>query len=660
MSPGKENGSRKEMPVIIEGDERFKVSGNKFVVAVAVATSLYHFLFITGVFQRAGFYIYSDQHYGISLGLILSLAFLIYPAKRGQPRGKLSWYDILFIIGAVASCGYHVFFPNLVEDHLLASAPSTIETFLAIILPIVLMEAVRRIMGIALPILAAIFVIYVFICGQLPGLLNAVPINLTRAVCVFYLSPSGIFGMIVRIYSMIIFPFVLFSSFFQVLGASQFFMDLAMSTAGSLTGGPAKVAIVSSALMGTVSGSGPAVAAATGSVSIPLMKKLGYAPDFAGGVEAVASNGGGITPPVMAIVAFIMSEVTGIPYIQICLAAILPCILYYTCLMVAVHLEALRTSLRALPKEELLPLWPILMHGSKFLIPIAGLVLFMAVWREPAEVSALYSVLILIIVAMFGRKSRVGPKKVISGLDDAARTMLVIGPACGLVGVIFGSLNASGIGVSMTGALVDLAGGNLAVLLMLAAVLCFIMGMGLDPITIYVLLSALVAPILEGMGVAKMAAHFFILYWGLVALITPPVCATSFVAAGIAGSDPWKTGWQATRLGISTFILPFAFVYSPALFLKGPPLDVIFAVLSGLAGSFLLAVGIIGYFISPLIWFQRAAVIMGSLFLIFPGWRTDIVGVILALVGLFPQVKSIITGRARSREAMQEKLKVGS
>ena len=652
MGPGKDSEMGKEMPIIVEGDERFRGSGDKFVVAVAVATSLYHFLFVIGAFQRIGLYIYSDQHYGISLGLLIFLAFLIFPAKRGQQPGKLRWYDILFIIGGLTSCGYHVLFFNLVEDHLLASAPSIIEIFLAIILPIVLIEVVRRIIGIALPILVVLFVIYVFICGQLPGLLHAVPINFTRAVAIFYLSPSGIFGMLVRIYSIIIFPFLLFSSFFQALGASNFFMELATAVAGSYTGGPAKVAIVSSALMGTISGSGPAIAAGTGSVSIPLMKRLGYSSEFAAAVEAVASNGGGITPPVMSLIAFIMSEVTGIPYLQICIAAILPCVLYYTCLFVEVHLEALRIGLKTLSREDLPALWPVIKSGSKFLIPIVALVIFL-MRGEIAEVSALYAILALIIVAMFSRrKSRPGLRQIIGGLDNAARGMLIIGPTCGLVGVIFGSLNASGIGVTMTGALIDLAHGNLTVLLAMAGVLCFIMGTALDPITIYVFLSALMAPTLVGFGVPIIAAHFFILYWGLVALITPPVCETAFVAAGIAGSDPWRTGWQATRLGICTFILPYAFVYSPALFLKGPPFEVIMAAITGLVGSSLIAVGMIGYLVKPLKWFQRIAVIISGILLIYPGWRTDISGIILAFLGLLPQIRSFAAAKMRKGQSL--------
>lgn len=614
----------------------------KAALAMAATTSLYHFFFIAGVFQRAGLYIHSSEHYGISLGLILLLVFLIYPAKGAQAKDKMPWYDILFSIGALTSCGYHVLFPDLILDHYLHAVPTITEILLATILLIVLIEAVRRVIGTAMPILALVFVIYVFISGHLPGLLHAIPINLSRAVCVFYLGDSGIFGMIARVYSTIIFPFVIFSSFFQVSGASNFFINLALSLAGSFRGGPAKVAIVASAFFGTISGAPPANVATTGAVTIPLMKRLGFKPIFAGAVEAVASNGGAITPPVMAVVAFIMAEVLGVPYIKICVAALLPAILYFIALFMAVHMETVRMGVKGLPREELPSFWQTVKQGWQYLIPIVALVVSLTVLRQPAEVAALHAIIIIIIISMFRRESRIGPWRLIRGLDHAARTMLVVGPACGLIGVILGAMNASGIGVTMTGALVDIAGGNVTLLLVMAAVLSFIMGMGMGPIIIYVVLAALVAPSLVEMGVPKMPAHFFIFYWGLVSLITPPVCVSSFVAAGIAGSEPMATGWQATRLGIATFIIPFAFVYSPVLLLEGPLLKIILAAITGVIGALLLSVGTIGYLFKSLNWFQRVAVMFSSLLLIYPGWQSDLLGLLLALFALFHQFRFLL------------------
>jgi TRAP transporter 4TM/12TM fusion protein len=649
----------KERSLIVEEGQSKGFYG-KFVIAVAVITSLYHFCFVAGFFQRAGLYIYSAQHYGVSLGLILFLAFLVYPAKRTGHRDKLPWYDVLFGLGALISCGYHVVFSGLVFDHYINGAPTTLEFFLALILTVVLMEAVRRIMGVAMPILAAVFVVYVFISGQLPGLLETLPISISRAVSVFYLGPSGIFGLVIRIYSIIIFPFVLFSSFFQVSGASDFFIALAMCLAGRFRGGPAKVAIVASAFFGTISGAPPANVATTGAVSIPLMKRLGFKPEFAGAVEAVASNGGAITPPVMAIVAFIMAEVLGVPYGQVCLAAILPCMLYYTTLFAAVHLETLKLGVKGLPREELPSLRQTLKQGWYYLLPVAALVVFLVVLKQPAEVAALYAIATVVVISMVRRESRIGPRRAIRGLDDAARTMLYIGPSCGLIGVILGAMNASGIGVTITGVLIDIAGGHLALLLLMAAVLCFLMGMGLDPVTIYVVLSALVAPSLVDMAVPKMAAHFFIFYWGLVSLITPPVCVSSFVAAGIAGSDAMKTGWQATRLGIATFIIPFAFVYSPVLLLEGPPLKIMLAALTGVIGASLLSIGTIGYVFRQLNPFRRAAIILTSLLLIYPEWRTDISGLVLALFLLLPELRLAAVDWFKAPEWVLGKSKVRS
>ena len=631
---------------------------DKFVIAVAVITSLYHFCFVAGVFQKAGLYIHSAEHYGVSLGLILFLAFLVYPAKRTGHRDTIPWYDVLFGLGALISCGYQVVFSNLVFDHYVNAAPTTVEFFLALILVIALMEAVRRIMGMAMPILAAAFVVYVFISGQLPGLLQALPVNIPKAVSLFYLGPNGIFGLVMRIFSIIIFPFILFSSFFQVSGASDFFIDLAMSLAGRFRGGPAKVAIVASALFGTISGAPPANVATTGSVSIPLMKRLGFKGEFAGAVEAVASNGGAFTPPVMAIVAFIMAEVLGVPYSQICLAAIIPCILYFTTLFTAVHLETLKLGARGLPREELPSLSQTLKQGWYYLLPVVALVFFLVVLRKQAEVAALYAVVTVIVISMVKRESRIGPRRAIRGLDDAARTMLYIGPSCGLIGVILGALNASGIGVTITGTLIDISGGHLTVLLLLAAILCFLMGMGLDPVSIYVVLSALVAPSLVDMGVVKIAAHFFILYWGMVSLITPPVCVSSFVAAGIAEADPMKTGWQAARLGIATFIIPFAFVFSPVLLLEGPPLRIMLAALTGVIGASLLSIGTIGYVFGSLNVFRRAGIIVTSLMLIYPEWLTDLLGLVLALLLLLPELKLAAAHWFKAQERGLGKFKV--
>jgi TRAP transporter 4TM/12TM fusion protein len=610
------------------------------VTILASMTTLYHLTFILGLFQNVNIFIPAATHYAISLGLILSLVFLVYPARAGQPRTKVPWYDVLFCVGALVSCSYHVFFHDLVTEHILGVSLQTtgIEKILGIILFIELMEGTRRTIGMATPILAGIFVLYAFICGTLPGFLFARPIDLSQAILGFYLGSNGVFSVPMQMYSTIIFAFVAFSCLLQVSGAGKFLVDLALSAAGSFRGGPAKVAIVSSAFFGTMSGSTAANVAATGSVTIPLMKSIGYRPAFAGAVEAVSSNGGQIMPPVMGIVAFMMAEITGTPYLQVCKAALLPAILYYITLFVAVDLEAARIGLKGLAPESKPRLRRVMKENWHYLIPIAFLVFCLSAIMIAPEIAALWAAGAVVVVSMFSRKSRMGPKEIIKGLELTARTLLVIGPVCGLIGVIIGVMSVSGIGILMSSGLLHLAGGIKALLLVLAALISFLMGMGMGGIIIYMTLSALVAPVLVDMGVHVMAAHLFILYWGMVSIITPPVAIGAFVAAGIAGSKPWETGWTATRLGIATFIIPFIFVYNPVLLLEGAPLEIIQAVITSLIGAFLLGIAVIGYLFRPLNWRQRSLVFVSSLLLIVPGWTTDLLGLCLCIIALSSQI----------------------
>jgi TRAP transporter 4TM/12TM fusion protein len=614
----------------------------KLVVALAVGTSLYHLFFISGVFQRVGLFIHLTPHFAISLGLLLVLAFLLYPAKAGKPRNHVPWYDFALAAGAVISCGYHVLFPDLVLEHIFSLETTLLEAVLMIVLLIVLMEAVRRTIGIGMVILAATFMLYVFISDKMPGVLSARPINLSEAVTGFYLGNSGIFSIAVRVYATIIFPFVLFSSFLQVSGAGKFFVDLALSLTGSFRGGPAKVAVVASGFFGSITGSTAANVATTGAVTIPMMKQIGYKASFAGAVEAVASNGGQLMPPVMGVVAFVMAEITGVSYFSVIRAALLPALLYFIALFVAVHLEAVRADLRGLAREDKPPAKEVLKRGWYYSVPIIVLLYCLGVLMLPAEVAAIYAIIAVFFASMLGRDSRIGPKRLVRALDNGARTMLVIGPASGLVGVILGAMNASGIGITLAGAMTNIAAGNKAVLLMIAACLSFLMGMGMGALVIYMTLAALVAPVLIDMGVHFLAAHLFIFYWGVVSLITPPVCIGAFVAAGIAKSHPMKTGWQATRLGIATFIIPFAFVYSPVLLLEGALLPMALAIVTGVLGAVLLSIGTIGYFVRSLNWLQRLAAIASATLLIYPERLSDAAGLVLAAIVLFPQLRTAL------------------
>lgn len=625
--------------------DRIRRVGKVFIVTVLAGTGLYHLLFIAGVLAKLGIYMDVAKHVSISLGLLLFLVFLIYPAKAGRPGIK--WYDLLFSLGGLISCFYRVAFEDTVTQHYLTLSPTVIETILGIILYITLMEGVRRTIGLAMPILASIFLVYVFISGRLPvGLFFARSLNLSQVVNGFYLSSeSGIFGTVSQVSAFTIFPFVAFGAIFMASGAGKFFVDLSVSLAGSKRGGPAKVAVVASSLFGTISGSTAASVATVGSFTIPMMKRIGFKPSFAGAVEAVAGNGGTIMPPVMGIVAFIMAEVIRVPYFAICLAALIPAILYYVALYIAIDLEAVKEGLKGMPRAEIPPFGRVVANGWHYLIPIAALLVFLLGIKTPPEVSAIYSIVVLIIISMFKRESRLGPGRLVNGLKSGTVTMLLIGPVCGISGVVLSAINVSGVAVTLSSTLMGFAGENIVSILLVCAALAYIMGMGAGILTIYIILAAVVAPIMVGKGISPMAAHLFVFYWGLTSFITPPYAVAAFVAAGIAGSKAAETGWQACRLGIATYIIPFYFVFNQGLLFRGSIVEIVSATIVAIIGISILAVGGSGYFYRPLNWPQRIALMISSFLLVFAQWLTYLAGFALALIILFPQLKLLVTSR---------------
>jgi TRAP transporter 4TM/12TM fusion protein len=396
---------------------------------------------------------------------------------------------------------------------------------------------------------------------------------------------------------------------------------------------------VSSAFFGTISGSVSANVAATGSITIPMMKATGYKPHFAGAVETIASNGGQIMPPVMGLVAFIMADLTGIDYWKICIASILPAILYYTGLFIQVDLEAARTGIKGVDLEKVPSFSKTMKEGWFYLLPLVALIFFLVVFKYPVELAGLYSIMTTIIVSLISKEARMGPQKMARALAEGAESFIMPAVVCGLVGIIIGAVMQTGMGIKLSGFLIETAKGNLYVLLILTAVSCYVLGMGLSSVPLYIMMVVLTAPALQKMGVGTMPAHLFVLWYGLTSFITPPVAIAVFVACAISGASTWRTGWTAMRLGISTYLVPFMFVLRPSLLVFGADLQqIIITFFSTLVGIVGLSIGFSGYLLLRLGWAGRAVFLIGGIFLITSSPTTNVIGVVLIVMGVLRQV----------------------
>ncbi|MFC2003902.1 TRAP transporter permease, partial [Chloroflexota bacterium] len=603
-----------------------------------------HVLYIAGVFIWFDIYIPRMVHQAASLSVFLGLFSFVYPSRKSK---RVAWYDVILMLMGAAGCLYYVIFWDEVKTAYMSGLTPPHMQALFIMTAISLFEATRRCIGWPMPLIAVLFLLYCFIGNSMPGILHTRSFSLARVANYIFISRDGLFGIAMYVASTIIFIFVLFAQLLLASGAGKFFTDLSLSLLGSVRGGPAKVAVIASGFMGSLSGSPSTNVVTTGSVTIPLMKSIGYKPYFAAAVEAVASNGGMFMPPVMGGVAFLMAEWLEITYLQVCIAAVLPAILYYLALFVMVDLEAAKTGLHGLARRELPPFWQTMKQGGLFLVPLVVLVFTLAVLRYSPQTSGLYAILSMIVVSWFRKGNRVGPRILWQAFEATTRSMFLITLACATAGLIIGSVALSGLGIKLSGALVTLAHGNLLVLLALAAGACFVLGMGLPALPCYVMVSILVAPAIVGMGVPPIAAHMFVFLWAVTSFITPPVCTTSFVAAGMAGSHPMQTGWTAVRLGICTFIVPFIFVYNPVLLMMGTIGEIALAFPTALAGAALLACGVTGYAFKLANWWERITLSLAALLLMYPGWQTDIVGIGAAALILIRQFLAARATRAK-------------
>jgi TRAP transporter 4TM/12TM fusion protein len=497
---------------------------------------------------------------------------------------------------------------------------------------VILLELTRRTVGFSLVVIVVIFLVYASFGNYIPGFMGHRGYNLERIVVQVFAGTEGIYGIPLGVCATIVIVFLLFGSFLEHAGASNILLSLATSIAGRYRGGPAKVAICGSGLMGMLSGSSAANVATTGAITIPMMKKSGVEPVVAAAIEAVASSGGYKTPPIMGAVAFVMAHMLGVEYAAVCIAAALPAFFHYFGLFIMVDLYAGEKHLAGLPKEQINPFWPALKQGAPFLIPVALLIGLM-IARYSAMFACAYSLLALWIVAILNRQLNLNG--IYQALKDGAIRIVPITIPCAVAGIILGLLTLTGAGMKLSQIIDFLAQGSLFLTLFWIMIISIILGMGLPPVVSYIVLAALEAPILIGMGVSPMAAHLFIFYFCALSLITPPICTTSFTAAAIAGSSPMKTGLEAVRFGIVLYTLPYLFVYSPALLFDGSPFEILYVFIVAGIGVLALAIGAQGYFLRVLSGFKRALFIIASILIFWPNYLLTILGIVLLACLLF-------------------------
>ena len=553
------------------------------------------------------------------VGFVILFTFFIYPVKKGNVKpNSMPWYDILL---AVAGCiPYFYYVANFKRIVAMGIAIGQTEVILGIIGTLVLAECCRRAVGLPILIVAGCFVLYAFIGRGMS--MDLVVYN------IFY-TTNGIIGTPISVCSTYIALFLLFGAFLEATGVANFFIDCANALVGWASGGPAKVAVVSSALCGMVSGSSVGNTVTTGSVTIPMMKKTGYPPEFAGAVEAASSTGGQIMPPIMGAAAFIMAEMTGYEYSDIIVRAILPAFLYFLGIFLGVHFKAKKLGLVGLKREEL-PKWKLLLPKIYLLLPLIILT-WMVIAGQTMAKSAIYGTIVAIVVGIINKDDRMTPSKFVNGLENGGKNCLSIGIACGIAGIISVCITMTGLGGKLITYVVKLSGGNLFIALFLTMICCIILGMGVPTTANYIIMASTCAPILIQLGFPLVAAHFFVFYFGIVADITPPVALAAYAGSAIAKSDPMKTGINATKLAIAAFIVPYIFAYSPALLFENISgwWEVAQICVSALLGIFAIAASLNGHLYKKVHWALRIVLAVGGLGMMIPGTLTDAVGLVL-------------------------------
>ena len=564
---------------------------------------------------------------------IVFLGFLVFPARKGhQKTNDIPWYDI---VGMIAGTGAFLYFTfNAVDIIQQGSNFAPYQIAIGIIGILALAEVCRRSVGLPILIVAACFIVYAMIWGlSNPTLIG----KLNYSVRYLFYSKEGILSTPINVCSKFIVVFIIFGAFLERTGIADFFINISNAAVGGFSGGPAKVAVVVSAMEGMVSGSSVANTVGSGSVTIPLMKKTGYEPEFAAAAEASASTGGQIMPPIMGAAAFLMADYVGVPYSNIVVQAILPAVLYFAGIFIAVHLEAKKLGLRGLKKEEL-PKFRPLMKQIYLLLPLVVLIYLVSSNTKSIQYAAAIAIVVAVVVSLFNKGNRITPKRFLEALAAGGQGTITVAAACGIAGIIAGTITMTGLANMLINGIVALAGNQVIIALFLTMLCCIVLGMGVPTTANYCIMAATCAPILVRMGVPAIAAHFFVFYFGIVADLTPPVALAAYAGAAIAQGNPMKTALTSTKLAIAAFIVPYVFALNPAMLLVDTTAgEVILICITSLVGIFGVSAALEGYVGGHMPWYLRILSAVGGLLLIYPGLVTDTAGMVLVGLVLLAQ-----------------------
>ncbi len=603
---------------------------------------------VAGLF--ALFYLYQSKfgiispeaNRGIYVGITVFLCLLLYPASKKSPRDRITVLDgILALLAVVVTVYFVINYGQMANRIGFVTTPDLIMGLIAIVLCI---EATRRVTGNVLAVIAVIFVIYALFGPYFPGILSHKGFTLHRVAGFLFSSLYGIFGGVAAIFANFVFMFMLFGTFLEFSGAGKFFIDFPYSLLGRARGGPAKVAIVASGLMGSINGSAAANVVTTGTFTIPLMKRVGYKPHMAGAIEAVASTGGMLMPPIMGAGAFVMSEFTGISYWHIALVSFVPAVLYYMYLYLMVDYQARNLGLSGLPKSELPDPRHELKQGWYYLLPVAVVIYLLVNGYSPGA-TAFWGIVGCVALSWVRKDTRMGLKEIGDALVKGTVQSLTVGATVGTIGIIVGVVYLTGLALKFSSLLLALSGGILPVAILLVGVAAYVLGMGITATTSYVILAVLAVPALQELGVEVLAAHLIVYWMSLIGNINPPVCLAAFAGAAIAQADPMKTGWTAVRFGQPLYIIPFLFAYTPILF-NGPTPEVIRAIAGAFLGIYMVAGFTQGYQLRKLNWVERILAGISAVLLCWPDVYTDIMGFVLMIMLLLWQMVTIRRQRA--------------
>lgn len=643
-----DESKQKEIMKKYDSECNFREFNVKLWVAVitvtAVCLSIFHlytagFGMLVAIKQRA-----------VHLGIVLFMLFLLYPAnKKWSPKGRPSVIDMVFSVLSLATCGYIVIFFD--DIAMRAGMANSTDIVLGTVLMLLVLEGSRRTMGMILPSLAVICILYAMFGEVIPGQFSHIDFSYTRIIEQMYISTEGIFSIALGVSAQYIFLFVLFGSFMSASGMGQLINDGALAAAGKSPGGPAKVAVLASSIMGTINGAAVANVVTTGAFTIPLMKKTGYRPVFAGAVEAAASSGGQIMPPVMGAAAFVLAELSGIPYGTVMIAAIIPALLYYLGVWTMVDREARIMGLKGVDASNIPRIIDVLKVRGHMLIPLVIIVVTL-IMGFSAMFSAFYGIIATLVISSLRKETRMTLNNLIKAMVDGGRTALSVAVACAVVGFVIGAVSLTSVGVVFTDSILSLTQGMLLPTLFLTMVACVVLGMGLPTTPAYIMAATIAVPALIAMGVDDLAANLFVFYYATLSTVTPPVAIAAYAAAGLAGSPVFATGWYAMRLAAAGFIIPFMFVLEPSLLIvRGTTSGALHSIIPAIVGVILLGSALIGYFRIKCTLVERIFLLTAGIFLIFPEIVTDMIGLITGIVVYLIQFKrgkkeTVITEKA--------------